>query len=100
MSEVCWLTAGYFWHVEPISSAPAASVALLGELLLANLGKFSVCKTDTEVEKDMAPLDIHFSTCKQNLKCVLVMLLSKFHDGIVHTFIKHLVISMKHKSSS
>ena len=34
-------------------------------------------KTDTEVadlKQDMAPLDLHFSTCKQDLECVLVAL--------------------------
>ena len=34
-------------------------------------------KTDAEVavlEQDMAPLNLHLSTCKQDLKCVLVAL--------------------------
>ena len=51
-------------------------------------------KTDAEVavlEKDMAPLDLHLSTCKQDLKCVLVALFD-FHNRIVHISIKLLVI--------
>ena len=69
----------HLWHVEPVSLrlGPAAGVAHHGELLLTSPGKFLVEKTDTEVavlEQDMAPLDLHLSTCKQDLKCVLVSL--------------------------
>ena len=59
------------------STGPAAGVAHHGEPLLTSPGKFLVEKTDAEVavlEQDMAPLDLHLSTCKQDLKCVLVAL--------------------------
>ena len=59
-------------------------------------------KTDAKVavlEQDMAPLDLHLSTCKQDLKCVLVALFD--HNRIVHRSIKQLVIkNIKQKGSS
>ena len=59
------------------STGPAAGVAHHGEPLLTSPGKFLVEKTGAEVavlEQDMAPLDLHLSICKQDLKCVLVAL--------------------------
>ena len=62
-------------------------------------------KTDAEVavlEQDMAPLDLHLSTCKQDLKCVLVALFEYvFINRIIHRSIKQLVIkNIKQKGSS
>ena len=50
-------------------------------------------KTDAEVavlEQDMAPLDLPLSTCKKDLKCVLVALF----QYAVHGFMKQLVIKI------
>ena len=45
-------------------------------------------KTDAEVayilEQDMAPLDLHISTCEQDLKCVLVALFE--YEFIIELF--------------
>ena len=100
---MCRLTSGYPWHIKPISLRLALQpgVAHHREPLLTSHGKFLVEKTDAEVavlEQDMAPLDLHLSTCKQDLKCVLVAL---FHNRIVHRSIKQLVIkNIKQKGSS
>ena len=48
------------------STGPAAGVAHHGEPLRTSPGEVFV------LEQDVAPLDLYLSTCKQDLKCVLV----------------------------
>ena len=74
MQAHLWISLAFRANIS--STGPAAGVAHHGEPLLTSPGKFLVEKTDAEVavlEQDMAPSP-HLSTCKQDLKCVLVAL--------------------------